>query len=268
MKRIPLEATQTLHGSNALRGRIFIYVTAVIALSSIFSFTKFFEAEIAWSLKNDTLTNTTVWKPSIGLTELRNTPWYIMYRNWSRLLLKGVIPFVMIVYLNAHTYKNIKARTARSSVPRSEVSQSTHFQSTQFSQHNQRNANGRGTGRSMNVLYSKKSSKTTLTALQISGDKVTVIVEPNTATLEMETIENTVRNGSLTSVHSNNTSNAEEDIIIQQLKIGPADVEDISRCTEIEDNATSVENIQEPMIELGRESVATLDKSPGNFLNT
>jgi hypothetical protein len=43
-------------------------------------------------------------------TTMRTAPMYTMYFNWSRLIVLGIIPFVMLVYLNAKIYKDIQVR--------------------------------------------------------------------------------------------------------------------------------------------------------------
>ena len=44
---------------------------------------------------------------------MRTAPLYTMYFNWSRLIVLGIIPFVMLVYLNAKIYKDIQVRLLR-----------------------------------------------------------------------------------------------------------------------------------------------------------
>ncbi len=46
-------------------------------------------------------------------TPLRTAPIYTAYFNWSRLIVLGIIPFVMLVYLNTKIYQDIKARRNR-----------------------------------------------------------------------------------------------------------------------------------------------------------
>ena len=46
-------------------------------------------------------------------TPLRTAPIYTAYFNWSRLVVLGIIPFAMLVYLNAKIYQDIKARRNR-----------------------------------------------------------------------------------------------------------------------------------------------------------
>jgi hypothetical protein len=46
-------------------------------------------------------------------TTMRTAPMYTMYFNWSRLIVLGIIPFVMLVYLNAKIYKDIQVRRTK-----------------------------------------------------------------------------------------------------------------------------------------------------------
>jgi len=58
---------------------------------------------------NETLDYTLHLEP----TEMRTAPIYTMYFNWSRLIVLGIIPFVMLVYLNAKIYKDIQVSVIR-----------------------------------------------------------------------------------------------------------------------------------------------------------
>ena len=172
-----------MHEANALTIRIFKYVSVVVAITILFTFTKFLEGEIKWEAHNDTLTNATIWTPEMHPTMLRIDPWYTIYYNWSRLLVLGVIPFVMLVYLNAQIFKDIKARSKRRFNTKAGISQS---------QNNTNMGGGGGGGGSSRHLISntdkndsskasvknwfrKKSPNKKMTTLQISGDKVKVV---------------------------------------------------------------------------------------------
>ena len=84
----------------------------MVLLSSLFTITRFFEAEVIsegeleGNDKSKVSNNTLYLHP----TELRLHPSYIKYYNWSRLIVHGLVPFVMLVYLNGLMYKDIKAR--------------------------------------------------------------------------------------------------------------------------------------------------------------
>ena len=43
-------------------------------------------------------------------TDFRLSPGYVKYYNWSRLIVHGLLPFVMLVYLNGLMYQDIKSR--------------------------------------------------------------------------------------------------------------------------------------------------------------
>ena len=88
------------------------YILSVLLLSLVFTVTKFFEVE-TFSMEhfkeNATITdnNTTM---VLKQTDLRLHPMYVKYYNWSRLMVHGLVPFVMLVYLNGLIYQDIKSR--------------------------------------------------------------------------------------------------------------------------------------------------------------
>jgi hypothetical protein len=103
-----------MHEANALSKRICKYVSAVIILSVAFTITRFFEASVVYDQLLDPVTNDTLgFKAHLEPTAMRTAPLYTMYFNWSRLIVLGIIPFVMLVYLNAKIYKDIQARRKR-----------------------------------------------------------------------------------------------------------------------------------------------------------
>ena len=89
------------------------YVLSVLLLSSLFTVSRFLEAEVIYVNQleeNDEFNKSTAYlKP----TELRLSPNYIKYYNWSRLVALGVVPFIMLVYLNGLMYQDIKSRRQR-----------------------------------------------------------------------------------------------------------------------------------------------------------
>ena len=94
------------------KGRTLKYIISVVLLSSLFSITRFFESQtvtIEESNRNNTMTDNNTATYLIP-TELRLNPGYVKYYNWSRLIVYGVVPFVMLVYLNGLMYQDIKAR--------------------------------------------------------------------------------------------------------------------------------------------------------------
>lgn len=115
----PLNYSQAMHEANALTKRIVKYVASVTSLAILFTVTRFFEAKVVYIPIVDKTTNETVdYVPSLEPTDLRTAPIYTTYFNWSRLIVLGIIPFVMLVYLNVGIYKDIKARKNRRLNPR------------------------------------------------------------------------------------------------------------------------------------------------------
>ena len=101
----PINYSQAMHEANALTKRIVKYVSSVTFLSVVFTMTRFFEAEVVFEDVTDEKTNATYQVPRLEPTEMRTAPIYTMYFNWSRLIVLGIIPFVLLVYLNARIYK-------------------------------------------------------------------------------------------------------------------------------------------------------------------
>ncbi len=61
--------------------------------------------KIRQRIKAYCLQNSTEVRPELYPTDLRTAPLYTMYFNWSRLIVHGILPFVMLVYLNAKIYQ-------------------------------------------------------------------------------------------------------------------------------------------------------------------
>ena len=187
-----------MHEANALTIRIFKYVSAVVVITCIITFTKFLEGKVEWvpitshchmAGSNYTITNSTVFKPCMVPTALRVHPVYSIYYNWSRLLVLGVIPFVMLVFLNSQIFKDIKARSKRRFNPKAAASQSHTRNNTNVGgaglrktlSNTEKIDSSRNTDSVKNKLwFRKKSPKKKMTTLQITGDKVTVIDGPST----------------------------------------------------------------------------------------
>eukprot|EP00094_Tigriopus_californicus_P013623 TCALIF_13180-PA protein Name:"Protein of unknown function" AED:0.08 eAED:0.08 QI:0/1/0.33/1/0/0.33/3/0/400 len=53
------------------------------------------------------------WQPYLRITPLRTNPIYSNYNNWSRLLLLGILPFLLLVFFNAKIYSDVKERRRR-----------------------------------------------------------------------------------------------------------------------------------------------------------
>ena len=75
--------------------------------SNLCDFFRFFEAKVEYEYALDPATNETVNYTVIGPlpTDLRTHPIYTAYFNWSRLIVLGIIPFVLLVYLNTKIYQ-------------------------------------------------------------------------------------------------------------------------------------------------------------------
>ena len=108
----PLDYSQAMHEANALSKRILKYVSAVLFLSVAFTITRFFEAKVVYEDVEEDGKNITT-GPHLEPTDLRTDPAYTLYFNWSRLIVLGIVPFAMLVYLNANIYQDIKARRTR-----------------------------------------------------------------------------------------------------------------------------------------------------------
>ncbi len=107
----PLNYSQAMHEANALTKRIVKYVASVSFLAVLFTATRFFEAKVEYDYDVDPATNETIpgsYEPILMPTDFRTAPLYTAYFNWSRLIVLGIIPFVMLVYLNAKIYQGIK----------------------------------------------------------------------------------------------------------------------------------------------------------------
>jgi len=109
----PINYSQAMHEANALTKRIFKYVFSVLFLSFLFTITRFFEAKVSYIDEFDEKSNSTEEIIVLEPTEMRTNPIYTTYFNWSRLIVLGIIPFVLLVFLNASIYKDIKARRHR-----------------------------------------------------------------------------------------------------------------------------------------------------------
>ncbi|QQP42184.1 Uncharacterized protein FKW44_016769, partial [Caligus rogercresseyi] len=99
-----------MHESNALPKRLAKYVSCVLFLSLLFSFTRFFEAEVRYNLTSPAT-------PYLMPTVLRTNTAYVLYFNWSRLIVLGIIPFSLLVFFNVRIYKAIQARRKRHHKP-------------------------------------------------------------------------------------------------------------------------------------------------------
>ena len=96
------------------RRRTCKYIILVIVLSLLFTIPKFFESEtVTFTQEIASKNNTEKVNKTVTLikpTDFRVSPGYVKYYNWSRLIFHGLLPFVLLVYLNGLMYQDIKSR--------------------------------------------------------------------------------------------------------------------------------------------------------------
>ena len=124
---------------NAIRKRLFKYVGPCFVLALIFNIPKFFEAKVVY--RTEELYNTTTkayyqdqeprpqqpllsdsktedmmpmeYEVELQVAALRTHPIYSAYNNWSRLIILGIIPFLLLVFFNTRIYEDIRERRKR-----------------------------------------------------------------------------------------------------------------------------------------------------------
>ena len=52
-------------------------------------------------------------KPVLVVSEFRKDPVYSMYNNWSRLIVLGIIPFLLLLFFDSKIYTDINERRKR-----------------------------------------------------------------------------------------------------------------------------------------------------------
>ena len=52
-------------------------------------------------------------RPVLVVSEFRKDPVYSMYNNWSRLIVLGIIPFLLLLFFNSKIYTDINERRKR-----------------------------------------------------------------------------------------------------------------------------------------------------------
>ena len=113
----PLDYNQAMNDSNAMRKRLLKYVGPVCVLAFMFNIVKFFEADIVWAALTVQGHNGTEhiigYEAQLQVAELRTHPAYSAYNNWSRLLILGIIPCLLLVFFNTKIYKDIVERRRR-----------------------------------------------------------------------------------------------------------------------------------------------------------
>ena len=81
--------------------RLFKYLIPVIVFSVLFNIPKFLEAELIYDGNGSGF-------PELGVTSLRLHKDYVIYYNHlARLLILGVIPFILLVFFNTKIYKDV-----------------------------------------------------------------------------------------------------------------------------------------------------------------
>ena len=116
----------TVHQNQGNDGqRLFLYVTSVITLSSVYCIPKFFELKVESSNNNNTLSDNVTLNDlrtldndtlsykydlfEIRPTELRQNPNYILwYINISNLVVTGIMPALLLSFLNFNIYKSLR----------------------------------------------------------------------------------------------------------------------------------------------------------------
>ena len=94
-------------------------------------------------------------------TDFRVSPGYVKYYNWSRLIFHGLLPFVLLVYLNGLMYQDIKSRRKDWEWRDSNGRQTTLTELDEFHENGNRKVNDSGSQRkSRDRNFERKTSKT------------------------------------------------------------------------------------------------------------
>ncbi len=110
----PLDYNQAMNDSHAMRKRLIKYVGPVFMLAFLFNVVKFFEATVTYEAVMDANRTTVLaYEPMLEVAELRTHPVYSAYNNWSRLLVLGIFPFILLVFFNTKIYNDIVERRRR-----------------------------------------------------------------------------------------------------------------------------------------------------------
>ena len=82
-------------------GRFLRYVAPVTLFSLAFNASKFLESSIDYVEVNATnADDPPKYETHVLVNEMRTDPWYSLYVNWSRLVVLGLVPFVLLVFFN------------------------------------------------------------------------------------------------------------------------------------------------------------------------
>ena len=145
----PINYSRATNDANALKWRIMKYLVPVTVISVLFNVTKFFEITYVYvpirkdnysidptmaAFYNDSGNLTyrlydesnsteasdqflypevTEYQVILNITEFRMDPNYSIYFNWTRFVILGVIPFILLIFFNAQIYSDIRKRRRR-----------------------------------------------------------------------------------------------------------------------------------------------------------
>ena len=65
------------------------------------------------ALADVSVSNVTEYRVILNITEFRMDPNYSIYFNWTRFVILGVIPFILLIFFNAQIYWDIRKRRKR-----------------------------------------------------------------------------------------------------------------------------------------------------------
>merc|ERR1719232_693026 len=134
----PIDYSQAINSPEACKKRLFKYVVPVLSFSSAVNLPKFFESYVEavkheivpdgyklWPDDTVRVNGTLIenltradlpyeYEYYIEVTDFRKNTYYtIYYTNWTRLLIMGIIPTVLLIYFNYKIYKDVKHRNRR-----------------------------------------------------------------------------------------------------------------------------------------------------------
>ena len=143
--RDPLKYSQHMKTPKLQSQRLRLYLFIVIVISVAFNVPHFIELEVRYiddslladnntdlchrntssdsllsEIENDTnqtmedINSNNTSTPIICYTSFGENPYYLdYYRNWAKLMVTGVIPFVLLIFFNTYIYKAIKKNASR-----------------------------------------------------------------------------------------------------------------------------------------------------------
>ena len=65
------------------------------------------------ALADVSVSNVTEYRVILNITEFRMDPNYSIYFHWTRFVILGVIPFILLIFFNAQIYWDIRKRRKR-----------------------------------------------------------------------------------------------------------------------------------------------------------